>query len=409
MRILKESSYKKFLGLSGNVPGYEIGISESGKTISIPVDAPDNRNISVCGPGREKTIENIIRSSIDLGHSVIVADPRGDYTNTFWDYAKEHGYKNIWVFNSFNPCYPIASNSYNPLSNADDSDIDFFTDSIVGDTDRYSYISELMRIFLKAVLLYVKENYPKNKRNFCEVEGLIKNEPELEKAFLKLEKDNPNSKAFRAYQCVPKHEGLTIGLKKRLEVFSEETVKHSFCGNDININKITKEKTIVFCIFPEGTPQYGFLSELFMNTMIKRVFENALYNKKLNEFPVDFVLDADLFTIPAFNFYLATAKAINIGIVFSFQDVSKLSSLWGASSKRFLLMCSYNILLGTDNDITADMYSQLSSQSTIMPRPDMSPEEINNLEHTMDRTLDHPGDALLFTQGRGVVRFSKWR
>ena len=140
-----------------------------GQVVCIPEDTRFNGNIAVYGAsGSKKTrafCVNMILQCAARGNSMVITDPKSELYEKTSEYLRHKGY----TVRVFNLVTPSASDSWNCLSEIEGKELmaQLFCDVVIKNTgsekgDHFWDNAELN--LLKALVLYVSNNYPPEKR-----------------------------------------------------------------------------------------------------------------------------------------------------------------------------------------------------------------------------------------------------
>ena len=108
------------------------------------------------------------------GESMFITDPKSELYEDLCAYLKETGY----VVKQFNLIQLIHSDAWNCLAEIDEGElIDVFCDVVFRNTtDKFDHFYDNVEMdLLKALCLYVYEEYPPEKRTFAEAYMLLLN------------------------------------------------------------------------------------------------------------------------------------------------------------------------------------------------------------------------------------------
>ena len=149
-----------------------------GQVVCIPENTRFNGNIAVYGAsGSKKTrafCVNMILQCAARGNSMVITDPKSELYEKTSEYLRNKGY----TVRVFNLVTPSASDSWNCLSEIEGKELmaQLFCDVVIKNTgsergDHFWDNAELN--LLKALVLYVSNNYPPEKQNIGEVYQLL--------------------------------------------------------------------------------------------------------------------------------------------------------------------------------------------------------------------------------------------
>ena len=199
-----------------------------GKYICVPQNGRLNKNIAVYGAsGSMKTRAfciNRILQAVQGGESLIICDPKSELYEKTSEYLRRKNYT-VRVFNLVSP---ENSDSWNCLEEIQGDELmaQLFCDVIIKNTgsergDHFWDSSEMN--LLKALVLYVEQGYPAERKNMGEVYKLLtlSSDKELNSLFDMLPPSHPAKAPYSIYRQASDtvRTGVIIGLGSRLQVF----------------------------------------------------------------------------------------------------------------------------------------------------------------------------------------------
>ena len=199
-----------------------------GKYICVPQNSRLNKNIAVYGAsGSMKTRAfciNRILQAVQGGESLIICDPKSELYEKTSEYLRRKNYT-VRVFNLVSP---ENSDSWNCLEEIQGDELmaQLFCDVIIKNTgsergDHFWDSSEMN--LLKALVLYVEQGYPAERKNMGEVYKLLtlSSDKELNSLFDMLPPSHPAKAPYSIYRQASDtvRTGVIIGLGSRLQVF----------------------------------------------------------------------------------------------------------------------------------------------------------------------------------------------
>lgn len=210
-----------------NCSGTVLGLYD-GKYICVPQNGRLNKNIAVYGAsGSMKTRAfciNRILQAVQGGESLIICDPKSELYEKTSEYLRRKNYT-VRVFNLVSP---ENSDSWNCLEEIQGDELmaQLFCDVIIKNTgsergDHFWDSSEMN--LLKALVLYVEQGYPAERKNMGEVYKLLtlSSDKELNSLFDMLPPSHPAKAPYSIYRQASDtvRTGVIIGLGSRLQVF----------------------------------------------------------------------------------------------------------------------------------------------------------------------------------------------
>lgn len=408
---------------------------ETGDIISLPVDSRLNRNFAICGSQGSMKSRAFARvmalQCIRRGESVYITDPKSELYEDLASYFKEEGY----TVKQFNLIDLIHSDAWNCLGEIDDGGlIDVFCDVVIRNTtDKFDHFYDNVEMdLLKALCLYVFEDYPTEKKTFPEAYKLLLNKSVemLDSIFERLPDSHPAKGPYRLFSKADKVKGnAVLGLGTRLQILQNKMVQQITSHTDIDLTLPGREKCAYFCITSDQDSTYDVLATLFTSFLsIKLVrFADRTEKRKL-PIPVTFILDEfpNIGVVPDFKKKLATARSRGIGMCILFQNIPQMQNRYPDNQwEEILGGCDFSIFLGCNDMTTASYYSDRTGEVTVsvasirknyytMRMTDYVPEysESSSVGKRQlllpDEVLRYPLDqGLLIIRGQKVLRFRK--
>lgn len=408
---------------------------ETGDIISLPVDSRLNRNFAICGSQGSMKSRAFARvmalQCIRRGESVYFTDPKSELYEDLASYFKEEGY----TVKQFNLIDLIHSDAWNCLGEIDDGGlIDVFCDVVIRNTtDKFDHFYDNVEMdLLKALCLYVFEDYPPEKKTFPEAYKLLLNKSVemLDSIFERLPDSHPAKGPYRLFSKADKVKGnAVLGLGTRLQILQNKMVQQITSHTDIDLTLPGREKCAYFCITSDQDSTYDVLATLFTSFLsIKLVrFADRTEKRKL-PIPVTFILDEfpNIGVVPDFKKKLATARSRGIGMCILFQNIPQMQNRYPDNQwEEILGGCDFSIFFGCNDMTTASYYSDRTGEVTVsvasirknyytMRMTDYVPEysESSSVGKRQlllpDEVLRYPLDqGLLIIRGQKVLRFRK--
>lgn len=419
-----------------NVKGVIFGRDlENGNILSLPINSRLNRNFAVCGSQGSMKSRAIARvmalQCIRRGESAYFTDPKSELYEDLSVYFKEEGY----TVKQLNLIDLIHSDAWNCLGEIDDGGlIDVFCDVVIRNTtDKFDHFYDNVEMdLLKALCLYVFEDYPPEKKTFPEAYKLLLNKSVemLDSIFERLPDSHPAKGPYRLFSKAEKVKGnAVLGLGTRLQILQNKMVQQITSHTDIDLTLPGREKCAYFCITSDQDSTYDMLATLFTSFLsIKLVrFADRTEDRKL-PIPMNFILDEfpNIGVVPDFKKKLATARSRGIGMCILFQNIPQLQNRYPDNQwEEILGGCDFSIFLGCNDMTTASYYSDRTGEITVsvasirksyytIRATDYVPEytESSSVGKRQlllpDEVLRYPLDqGLLIIRGQKVLRFKK--
>ena len=421
---------------AGDVKGVIFGRDvKDGQILSLPVDSRLNRNFAVCGSQGSMKSRAFARvmalQCVRRGESIYLTDPKSELYEDLCVYLRSCGY----TVRQLNLIHLEHSDAWNCLGEIDDGSlIDVFCDVVIRNTtDKFDHFYDNTEMdLLKALCLYVFNDYPPEKRTFAEAYKLLINKSVemLDAIFARLPTSHPARGPYQLFAKADKVKGnAVLGLGTRLQIMQNTLVQQITSYNEIDLSLPGREKCAYFCITSDQDSTYDVLATLFTSFLsIKLVRYADQTEERRLPVPVQFILDEfpNLGVVPDFKKKLATARSRGIGMSILFQNIPQLQNRYPDNQwEEILGGCDFSIFLGCNDITTASYYSGRTGEITVsvsstrknyytLRMTDYVPEysESTSLGKRMlllpDEILRYPLEqGLLIIRGQKVCRFCK--
>ena len=412
----------------------------NGKAICVPKETRLNANIAVYGAsGSMKTrafcINRILQSAA-RGESLIITDPKSELYEKTSEYLRSKGY----VVKVFNLVSPESSDSWNCLCEIEGDELmaQLFCDVIIKNTgsergDHFWDNAEMN--LLKALVLYVEQGYPPDRKNIGEVYRLLtlNSENELNTLFDKLPISHPAKAPYVIFKQASEtvRTGVIIGLGSRLQVFQNSKVKSITAYDEIDLELPGKQPCAYYCITSDQDSTFDFLSSLFLSFVFIKLVRYADKNCEGGKLPVPVhVLGEELTAcgvIPDLSRKISVIRSRNISMSCVFQNLAGLQNRYPYNQWQEILGNSdIQLFLGCVDELTAKYISDRAGEVSISVTSkakqlgtwrvsDYTPEyrETSGVGKrkllTMDEVLRLPiNQALIIIRGRKVLQVDKY-
>ena len=450
-------STKGTYGTSGFMPNKEIGevldlVGDvkkhggtilgkiDGKAVCVPRETRLNANLAVYGAsGSMKTrafCVNRILQSAARGESLVITDPKSELYEKTSEYLRAEGYE-VKVFNLVTP---EASDSWNCLCEIEGEELmaQLFCDVIIKNTgsergDHFWDSAEMN--LLKALVLYVEQGYPPDKKNIGEVYKLLAlcSEKELNDLFEQIPTVHPAKAPYAIFKQASEtvRSGVIIGLGSRLQVFQNKQIRNITAFDEIDLELPGKKPCAYFCITSDQDSTFDFLSSLFLSFVFIKLVRYADKNCPDGKLPVPVhVLGEELTAcgvIPDLSRKISVIRSRNISMSCVFQNLAGLQNRYPYNQWQEILGNSdIQLFLGCVDELTAKYISDRSGEVSIAVTSkakqlgtwrvsDYTPEyrETSGVGKrkllTMDEVLRLPiNKALVIIRGRKVLQVDKF-
>lgn len=412
----------------------------NGKAVCVPTDSRMNSNLAVYGSsGSRKTrafCMNRILQGAARGESLIICDPKSELYEKASEYLRSRGY----CVRVFNLVLPENSDSWNCLAEVEGQELmaQLFVDVIIKNTtsgkgDHFWDSAEMN--LLKALVLFVDQSYPKERRNIGQVYDLLTlfSEEQLNSMFEVLPKTHPAKAPYSLFRQASDtvRSGVIIGLGSRLQIFQSELIKKITATDEIDLELPGQKPCAYFLVTSDQDSTFDFLASLFLSFAFIKLVRYADKNCEGGRLAVPVhVLGEELTacgTIPDLSRRLSVIRSRNISMSCVFQNLAGLqnrypNNLW----QEILGNCDIQLFLGCTDPLTAEFVSArtglasvaVSSQSKQLGTwriSNYTPEfrETNGVGKrpvlTPDEVLRFPIDqALIIIRGMKALRVDKF-
>ena len=336
-----------------------------------------NPNILICGSqGSMKTasfFNNYIEKCRKRKESMIINDTKGDLYENWHEALEADGYiVKIWNTKDFR-----YSDSWNLLQELRYMDMTTFVTAIMvnsGERQESSndFFDNADANLLRALFHYVTESKtvaePDRTFKYAYEIFMTQDPDNLEKLFESV----PSAKmAYGMFKKAPKVAGNAfLSTGARLQVFQDKLVQKMTSHDDIDIELPAAKKCAYFCVSDDQTDSKDILNGMFFSFAIERMIKYADTHGKHVAVPwVRIIWDEFLNGVKVASMLrkLGTARSRGIGFVFGIQSIPYMQQVWPDTQWESILAgCDLQILLGCNDLTTAQHFSDLSGQSSIV-------------------------------------------
>ncbi|PJI10416.1 conjugal transfer protein TraG [Clostridium sp. CT7] len=348
------------------------------KMVTLSPDTFFNKNIAVFGASGSMKSRSFVRPNImqiaELGESMILTDPKAEIFESMSQFLKNKGY-NVKALNLVNM---VNSDRWNPLNEVtDDISAQSFAETVMANTkapgarqDEFWDKTEMN--LLKALVLYVVKENPKEERNLSAVYSMLAlNDPStIDAVFGALSPSHAAKMPYNIYSQASENvrTGVVIGLGSKLQVFQNKLVQDLTCKSDINLTLPKKEKCAYFCITSDMESTFDFIAGLFFSFLFIKLVKYADYAVKEGQKDVYFILDEfpNIGAIPDFTKKISTMRSRGISSCVIFQNIAQLKNRYPNDGwSEIIGNCDSRLFLGATDIITAEFVSKLLGTATV--------------------------------------------
>ncbi len=383
-----------------------------------------NLNVMVIGgSGSGKSRFYVKPNLMQANTSYVCTDPKGELLRSTGKMLEGYGYK-IKVFNLIDMAH---SHNYNPFNYIYDVDGNYSTTAVIkmvnvlmkntqkeggGGSDQFW--DDSTKALLAALCFYLVECESKEMQNFSEVMKLLKKaevkegkdefQSDLDLIFDALEHPEKyrtdeaekneqfkslnlidlakNAKAPSQYMCLKYYKdfkkaagdtakSILISTAVRLQAFNIPEVMDLTCCDNIHLEMIGDEKTVMYIIIPSSDDTFNFLAAMMYTQLFDVLYDRANF-KHGGRLPIHVrcLLDefANVGTIPRFEELLATMRSMEISANVIIQNLSQLKKMYKDSWENVLGNCDSLLFLGGQEPTTLEHISKTLGKETIDTR-----------------------------------------
>ena len=411
-----------------------------GQAVCLPEKTRFNGNLAVYGAsGSKKTrafCVNMILQCAARKTSLIICDPKSELYEKTSQYLRDKGY----VVRKFDLVTPSSSDSWNCLSEINGQELmaQLFCDVIIKNTgsergDHFWDNAEMN--LLKALVLYVEQGYPKEKRNIGEVYKLLtmSSEKELNAIFDVLPVEHPAKAPYSIFKQSGENVrgGVIIGLGSRLQVFQNREIQEITSHDEIDLELPGKQACAYYCITSDQDSTFDFLSSLFLSFVFIKLVRYADQKCPNGALPVPVhVLGEELTacgTIVDLSRKISVIRSRAISMSCVFQNLAALQNRYPYNQWQEILgNCDVHLFLGCTDPLTAEFISSRTGEASIAvtsKAKQLGTWRISNYTpeyretsgvgrrklYTMDKVLRLDLDrALVILRGKNVLEVNKF-
>ena len=383
-----------------------------------------NLNVMVIGgSGSGKSRFYVKPNLMQANTSYVCTDPKGELLRSTGKMLESYGYK-IKVFNLIDMAH---SHNYNPFNYIYDVDGNYSATAVIkmvnilmkntskeGGGGGDQFWDDSTKALLAALCFYLVECEDKSMQNFSEVMKLLKKaevkegsddyQSDLDLIFDALEfpdkyktEEAEHNEQFKSlnlidlaktakpanrYMCLKYYKdfkkaagdtakSILISTAVRLQAFNiPEVMDLTYCDN-IHLEIIGDEKTVMYIIIPSSDDTFNFLAAMMYTQLFDVLYDRANFKHGGRlPFHVRCLLDefANVGTIPRFEELLATMRSMEISANVIIQNLSQLKKMYKDSWENVLGNCDSLLFLGGQEPTTLEHVSKTLGKETIDTR-----------------------------------------
>ena len=344
-----------------------------------------NKNVVVIGgSGSGKTRFFVKPNLMQMHSSYVITDPKGTILLECGKMLEENGY-NIKIFNTIDF---TKSMHYNPFKYIKkEEDILTFVDTLIsntqGENQNVDFWVNAEKMYYTSLVGYIWYECEEDEKNMETLLLLIDNSKIGEDVEDKnvvdllmddLEEKDPTNFAVRQYRkyrngAKETLQSILVSCGVRLSPFDTKAIRELTAYDDLNLESLGDEKTVLFIILSDTNPTFNFLISIMYTQLFNLLCERAdiKYGGKL-PVHVRFLLDefANIGKIPNFEKLIATIRSREISACPILQTKSQLKALYKDGKDETIIgNCDTMIFLGGGEKSTLKDISELLGKETI--------------------------------------------
>ena len=359
-----------------------------------------NNNIMVFGgSGTGKSRYVVKPNMLNMNGSFVVTDPSGELLATMGKALENNGY-HVKVLNVSDT---EKSNRYNPFAYIKKvDDIPILVNNVIDNLGGKSggsnaFWDDAVTNLLNAIFGYLFEAYPIEQRTFANVNRLLRmmdmdamsKDPNYVSPIdilfndwkKKVEETGGHSYACAQWSTFKQSMGetqsnilISTGVKIST-IFDVEGLANLTCRDEMELERVGKEKTAVFLIIPVGNTTYNFLTSMVISQLFSIMYQQGEDKMKAGksspklDVHVDFIIDeiANVGKIRNLDLYMSTVRKYDIGVIPIWQAVSQMKDNKDYEKMADTLIgnCDVLIYLGGTDPKTTEFVSKLLGKMTI--------------------------------------------
>lgn len=319
----------------------------------------------------------------------VITDPSGEHLRSEGQMLKDNGYE-IKVFNVYDMKNSMHFNPFHYFKKI--SDIRQFIEILMantsGDTSDPRHTEDFWvkaeRLWLMSHIAYMMETLTPEQVNINTLMMMLTSSDAREDdeeyqngvdiLFENLGNENPNSFAYKQYRKYKQAAGKTaksilISISVRLSDFDIPMVANLFQDDELELEKIGREKTALFLIMDETAKTYNYMIAILIDVMINQLKKTAIASPGmklpiLTQCILDEIINIGRF--PSLDLWTRTLRKYEVSLQFLIQDYAGTKLLYKDGAKSIVGNCDTVIFLGGKEEDTVKFVSEnLVGKTTI--------------------------------------------
>lgn len=394
-----------------------------------------NSNVFVVGGSGSGKSRFMVKPNLLQQHSnYIITDPKGEMLQDTGKMFEEAGYT-IKVLDLYDM---KESFKYNPFAYIKkEEDILVLIENLINNTQAPEQKSSdpfwekaeiaLLESLIAYIHFFVNE---KELRNFPTILRLLEyaqstddgEETELDLLMNETNETHPNNYAYRQYQIFKQsadktRQSILISTAVRLSPFNIESVAELTKYDEMEIDQLAEEKTIVYILISDTNQTFNFIAAMYLEQMFQRLYHIHDFGQGL-KYPLRLIFDefANIGRINRFEQRLATIRSRLISAMLVTQDLSQIKVGYPKSWNSLISNCDTFVYLGSNEHETNKYVSSMLGKETIDTRNEgksrgssrsnsinhqklgrelLTPDELGNLDDQKNVTIIRGLDPFL--------------
>lgn len=333
-----------------------------------------NNNVLVVGTsGAGKTRSIVIPNLLQASGSYVLSDPKGNLYKKYKGYLEEQGYV-VKKLDFTDPANSAHYNCFKYIRNTQDivkiAHMLIYQRKGGGHSD--PFWDEAAQLLVQSVIAYLREVWGEKEQNLHRLLQLIshchirEDSPSfkniLDRLMDELEKKNKDSYAcstYRKFRVAADRtlKSILITVNSRLGLFDTPELNEMMAYDDLEIERIGKEKTALFVVVSDTDRSLDGLANIFFTQAMNELCRVA--DKECDDsclpVPVRFFLDdfATNCRIEEFPRMIASIRSRGISTMLMIQAESQLTESYGYDGRTIIGNCDTYVYLGGNDVETA--------------------------------------------------------
>lgn len=353
-------------------------------------------SLIIGGPGSNKTRGYVYPNLLEAVGSYVVLDAKGEISRSSAKYMKDKRNYKIKVLDLINPNHSWCYNPFvyihqdTELEERAEDDIQKIVTAIYKATTAPNsqtldpFWDEAGKMLLSALMYLLYYFGAENEKNFPYLMELIRagrienseddeRKSPLDILFYSIEKKFPDHISVRYYKNATSGAGKTmqsvqITLLARLQKFELKSIQKMMSSDELELEKLATEPTVLYCKIPDNDTSYNFIISLLYIQLFQVLYDQAdnVYDGRL-PLLVHIIMDefATVHTPEDFLYILAGCRSRGIAVSIIIQAISQLKVKFKEAWENILGQCDTIMYLGNNEPGTHKYISETLGPETI--------------------------------------------